>query len=392
MFDTFIGIDVSKDKFNFAIIDENLKPIQDGSLSMDLNGFQQLLNIIKKFNNPIVALESTGPYHINILSFLSANSIKTAIINPSLIKRFSSSISLRNTKTDVIDALVIAKFIAKNKENAHHFTQYNINDITALAKLREHISQEIAKIKTSLKQHLSVVFPEFLIEFNPFSDTALHILKLFPTTELIRKAGVDKIKQALQNMDSKHKAHIDPKHLYDMALNSIGQSSDIWANIVRHDVEILSFLNQKLDNITNDFIDKINQFKKDDMEILSSIKGISNITSAHFLSEIKDISRFQNSNKLSAYAGIDPSIKQSGSSINSKGKISKKGVKSLRRTIYLMSMGIMKFNHYFRNYYLKKRKQGMPHRKAMIALCNKLLRVIFALLTKKQHFIEPTTP
>lgn len=392
MFDTFIGIDISKDKFNFAIIDVNLQSIQGGSLPMDLNGFNQFLCIVKNFNNPIVALESTGPYHINILSFLSANSIKTAIINPSLIKRFSASISLRNTKTDVIDVLVIAKFIAKNNENAHHFTQHNISDITALARLREHIAQKIAKVKTSLKQHLSVVFPEFLIEFNPFSDTALHVLKLFPTPKSIKKAGVYKINQALQSMKSKHIAHIDPKCLYDMATNSIGQSSDIWANIIRHNIEMLSFLNEKLDNITNDFIDKINQFKKDDMEILSSIKGISNITSAHFLAKIKDISRFQNSNKLSAYAGIDPSIKQSGSSINPKGRISKKGVKSLRRTIYLMAMGVMKFNHYFRLYYLKKRSQGMPHRKAMIALCNKLLRIIFALLTKKQHFVEPAIP
>lgn len=389
MFDTFIGIDVSKDTFNFAIVDENLKSIQEGSLTMDLNGFNQLLDIIKKFNNPIVALESTGSYHINILSFLSSKSIVTAIINPSLIKRFFSSISLRNTKTDVIDALIIAKFIAKNKENAHHFTQHNINDITALARLREHISQEIAKVKTTLKQHLSIVFPEFLIEFNPFTDTALYILHTFPTTKMIKNAGVNKIKQALQNINSKHIANIPPERLYNMALNSIGQSSDIWANIIKHDIEMLTFLNQKLDNITNDFINKINQFKKDDMEILSSIKGISNITSAHFLAEIKDINRFQNSNKLSAYAGIDPSIKQSGSTINSKGKITKKGSKSLRRTIYLMAIGVMKFNSYFRTYYLKKRTQGMPHRKAMIALCNKLLRTIFALLTKKQHFIQP---
>ncbi len=391
MFDTFIGIDVSKDKFNFAVIDEKLQSIENGSFSMDLNGFQEFLNIVKKFNNPIVALESTGSYHINILSFLSANSVKTALVNPSLIKRFSASLSLRNTKTDIIDAIVIAKFIAKNNENSHYFTQHNINDITALARLREHISQEIAKVKTSLKQHLSVVFPEFLMEFNPFTNTALNLLQKFPTTELIKKAGIRKINKTIKDIKSKHKAHIDPEKLYDIAVNSIGQSSEIWANIIKHDIEMLIFLNEKLDNITDDFINKVNQFKKEDMEILSSIKGISDTTSAHFLAEIKDISKFQNSNKLSAYAGIDPSIKQSGSSINSKGKISKKGVKSLRRIIYLMAMGVMKFNPYFRAYYNKKRTQGMPHRKAMIALCNKLIRVIFAMLSKKQHFIEPLT-
>jgi len=54
-----------------------------------------------------------------------------------------------------------------------------------------------------------------------------------------------------------------------------------------------------------------------------------------------------------------------------------------------MASGVMKFNNYFRAYYDKKRAQGMQHRKAMIALANKLLRIIFALLSKKEHFLEP---
>ena len=106
------------------------------------------------------------------------------------------------------------------------------------------------------------------------------------------------------------------------------------------------------------------------------------------MSEIKDIDRFENKNKLIAYCGTDPSVKQSGSSIYGRSRISKKGSRTLRRTIYLMAMGLIRCNMFFKKYYLKKRDEGFSHRKAMIALCNKLLRVIYALLKKREYFDE----
>jgi len=52
-----------------------------------------------------------------------------------------------------------------------------------------------------------------------------------------------------------------------------------------------------------------------------------------------------------------------------------------------MAMGTMRCSTHFRAYYDKKKAEGMQHRKAMIALCNKLLRIIFAILTKKEKCI-----
>ena len=116
---------------------------------------------------------------------------------------------------------------------------------------------------------------------------------------------------------------------------------------------------------------------------MKSIKGIGDLTACHFLAEIKDIKKFATKNKLIAFAGTDPSIKQSGTSLHSNGRISKKSSKSLRRYLYLMVSGVMKFNTYFRAYYDQEIAQGMQHKKAIIALVNKLLRIIFALLSKK---------
>ncbi len=385
MYQTFIGVDVSKDSFNYAIVDGELNTLSQGSFDMTHEGFKAFKEAISSSPNSVIAMESTGSYHLNLLSFLLSFKQDVCLVNPSLIKRFSQGISLRKTKTDIIDALIIAKFIAMNAHNVKLFTPDNMDDIVAIARVREDLAKQIARIKTQLKQHLSVVFPELLAKYNVFTDTILQILEHFPTTQCIKKAPKSSIKGILNKLDGR-KVDISPEELVALANNSIGRSSEIFEKIIKHDVKMLKFLMAQLDEITEDFINKINQSKKEDMDIITSIKGINKTTAAHFLAEIKDIKRFDCKGKLSAFAGCDPSIKQSGTSINSRGKISKKGSKSLRRCLYLMASGVMKFNDYFKAYYLKKRSEGMPHRKAMIALVNKLLRTPFAMLTKKEVF------
>ncbi len=388
-FNYFIGIDVSKDFFNYAIINHDLELIKQDKFSMDFKGFSSFKNVIKEFPNSIIALESTGIYHINILSFLLDSKFDVCLINPQLIKQFSKSVSLRNTKTDKIDANIIAKFIAKYHQHINLFSLSNIDEITLIARTRESIAKDIAKTKTKLKQIMIIAFPEILQHFNIFTKTFLNLLLHFPTAKHFKKANLNDIKSIINQYTTKGRnPDIDHKFIKKLAKKSISSATHITAANVTYLVKQLIFLNEQLDEITKIFIDEINKSKKEDIEIIKSIKGISDITAAHFISEIKDIERFENKNKLIAYCGTDPSVKQSGSSIYGRSRISKKGSRTLRRTIYLIAMALIRCNMFFKVYYLKKRKEGFSHRKAMIALCNKILRIIYALLKKREYFDE----
>lgn len=384
----FVGIDVSKDSFNYCIIDESMKTIKSGSFSMDREGFEAFKEVIEGYPDSTIGLESTGGYHTNLLSFLIAFRKDVCLINPVLIKRFASSVTLRKTKTDVIDASLIAHFLLKNRDCIHCFVLDINEEIKTLARMREDMARDVAKAKTRLKQHLAITFPELTFRYNPFTNTILTILKYFPTVEDIRRAKVSEIKAVMEGIPGRE-THISPEGLKGLADSSIGKSSDRYRVIIRHDVDMLIFLMEKLKEITHTFMDEIERTRKKDIDILKSIKGIGDITASHFMAEIKDISRFESKGSLIAYAGTDPSIAYSGISIKRNGRISKRGSNSLRRCLYLMASGVMKFNGYFRGYYLKKRQEGMQHRKAMIALCNKLLRVIFALLKKREYFCCP---
>lgn len=389
MMQFFIGIDVSKDSFHYCIIGKQSEEITHSDLPMTREGFDSFKELLDSYKNSIIALESTGSYHTNLLSFLLTFKEEVCLINPLLIKRFAQGITLRKTKTDVIDAAIIAHFICQNIEHLSYFKLDNFDEITAIARIREDLSKLIAKSKTQLKQHMNIVFPELIGEFNLFTDTILNLLLQFPTTETIRNAKAREINKVLNSIAGRNST-LTVEKLKILAKNSIGKSSFKFETIVQHDVEMLQFLIKKMDKLTRTFIDEINKSNKDDMDIISSIKGISDVTASHFIAEIRSIDRFETKSSLIAFAGTDPSVRQSGTSLHRHGRISKKGSTSLRCYLYLMATGVMIHNDHFRAYYMKKRSQGMQHRKAMIALCNKLLRVIFALLKKRERFVMPS--
>ena len=382
----FIGIDVSKDKFNFAVIDSSFALIDEGYFPMDREGFNSFLRLVEHFHDSIIALESTGIYHVNLLSFLNAKGLHTFLLNPSLVKRFAQAVSLRNTKTDRIDSCVIAEFIAKNCHNLNKFAPHNRDDIVALARLRESVSRKVARTKTQIKQYLSLVFPELLNKVNVFTEFFLSFIEAFSSPNEVL-ASSDEVRLFFETHKTRgRKIKITPDEIIKLAENSIGTASKNYAFVVKQYVKSLRFLNNQLDEITERLLEQVKEVMADDMDIVTSIKGIGEVTAAHFLAEIKHINRFENRKKLAAYAGLDPSVKQSGYMFV-RGRISKRGSASLRRCIYIMAAGIIRCNPHFREYYLKKRNHGMPHRKAMIALCNKLVRVLFALLKYHQKFI-----
>lgn len=386
----FIGIDVSKDTFHYCVVDHQSFEVAHGNLTMDRAGFDSLKQVINKHADNVVAMESTGGYHTNLLSFILSFKQEVCLVNPLLIKRFTQTMTLRKTKTDKVDAKVIAQFACQNIKHLSYFHLTDRDEITSLARAREDLSKQIAKTKTQLKQQVNIAFPELLSEFNIFTDTVLQVLLKLPTTEVIRNTKIKTLEKIISSVSKGRRSSLSGDKLKTLAEKSIGKSSTQMQQLIEHYVQMLLFLMGKMDKLTNTFIDAINQSNKDDMEIVSSIKGISDITASHFLAEIKTIERFESKSSLIAYAGTDPCVQQSGSSLHRGGRISKKGSSSLRRYLYLMATGVMINNEYFRAYYLKKREQGMQHRKAMIALCNKLLRVLFALLKSGEKFVMPS--
>lgn len=375
----FAGIDVAMRKFDFNIITEEGKSVRHGKFEMSRSGFEEFLGCCSE--DTVFVMESTGRYHIPLCNFLVSGGFKALVANPLLVNRFVKSESLRKTKTDKADALSIAKYGLLNYATLSEEKKSVDEGVLAIARRRLNISEDIGKAKTQLQQDLAVAWPEIL-ELDIDTDSMLSFLSVFGSPSEVLAAKTKDLEKPLQKRRGRLLSYTISE-IRTKAENSIGDEN--YGSLVKNSAKKVCRLNEELDELTEAMILGVKKTQPREMEILTSFPGIGEITAAQFLVEIGDITNFENYQKLIGFMGTDPSIYQSGQ-YNGKGKISKHGNAVLRRTCYLMAQMSVMHNPVFNEYYHKKRAEGFPHRKAMVAVMNKLTKVIFALLTRGEKY------
>jgi len=390
MYKQFIGIDISKDSFDATLLTSSGEIKLQDKLTMDRDGFNTLLKHISSYSKEelLIAMEATGIYHLPLLSFLLENSFKCVVINPILIKSFIGSTTLRKTKNDKKDATSIALFTLKSYQSLYLATFNDIENIRPLIRERENLSKDIARLKTEIKAILVQLFPELLKNTNIFTKSILNLLLEAPSRKAIRNLKKQKIQRILDNTNG-NRVKITAKEILTLAKTSIAISDKYLEKVLTSKIrrlitiqDELSILDTELENSLEDT--DINN----DIDILQSIPGIGSVTSKNFMVEVSSVDKFKSVKQLCAFIGIDPSVKQSGTSINYRGKISKRGNANLRRTIWQMAIGTIRSCEVFNTYFTKKREEGKKFKQAVIATANKLLRTIFVLLKNKAKFDE----
>ncbi len=166
--------------------------------------------------------------------------------------------------------------------------------------------------------------------------------------------------------------------LKELAKNSIGHHNENTDLLISTYVSIYNDFNSKINPIEI----QISTIIKELNPRMLSIPGLGEMSAAIILSEYGDISNFSSPNKMLAFAGLDPSVIQSGT-LNYKGKMVKHGSGHLRYAIMNIAMIILRYSPTFYDYYLKKRSEGKCHRVALSHVSKKLIRVIYSL--EKSH-------
>ena len=124
---------------------------------------------------------------------------------------------------------------------------------------------------------------------------------------------------------------------------------------------------------------------EEDMNILTSIKGIGDKSAANFLIEMGgDINQYDDPNKIIAMAGLDPAVYQSGKHEGRQDH--ETGQPSLAEDHLVDDDQVIHYSDVFKVYYLKRRKEGLPYKMAVLATAHKLIRVIYAMLTQRTVF------
>jgi transposase len=99
--------------------------------------------------------------------------------------------------------------------------------------------------------------------------------------------------------------------------------------------------------------------------------------------------RFKTSKALIAFAGLDPKVRQSGKSINSTGRLTKRGSTYLRRSIFIAASVARQHDPQFRALYEKKRSEGKSYTVATIVVARKMLKVVRSVWLSGEPYAVP---
>lgn len=370
-FSGFLGVDISKDKFDAYCIDMNGEKHFYLSCSMDRAGFERLVDHLENVSIPqenlLIGMESTACYHMNLFSFLLAGGYMAVLINPLLISNFVK-MQLRKTKTDKKDALVIAQFLLMHMDTlAQTSISPHVSDLRDLSRQRESLLSQMTALKCDMKRILTMTFPELEKLTGVFTKSILQLLSRFPSAHAIVQADPAEITQLLMDHSMGRNSATTTQAIIEAARSSVGTTSPSRELILKQKADVLIHLDGHLKELTAMMIELCRSGMGDDIDIMTPLRGIGEKTATNFLVEMGgDIRKFNNHKKLIAMAGLDPAIYQSGKH-DGQGRITKRGNRHLRRVIWLMTIRVIQFNDCFRQHDQKRRQDGLPFKKAVLA-------------------------
>lgn len=333
----YVGIDISKYKHDFCIISNTGETIvENSSFENTKKGFQLFLEHLKPYNKSEVhiAFEATGHYSLNLELFLSNQGYSFMKMNPLVVHQFLKARSLRRTKTDKADSLTIANYLMSISYNPNSDLLYNIYTLKSLCRSREQLIKERSKFEVLLTNELDKSFPELKPFFNnKISGTLLYILDKYKnTTHISLMKDYDSIRCFSHGKFSYAKF----AKLKELAKESVGYHDANSDLLISTYVSIIHDFNDKIVPIDK----QISTIIKDFNPKMLTIPGLGEISAAVILSEYGDIKNFTSPNKMLAFAGLEPSIIQSGT-LETNGKMVKHGSGHLRYTLMNIAMIIL---------------------------------------------------
>lgn len=403
-----VGLDVAKGESQVQAFLDKKQPYKKGfKVAHTLEGLASLLDFSREVENvsgerPPIVLESTGHYHTPVIQYFEDRGYLLIIVNPLISYRAKSS-SLRKVKTDDIDARHLCELYYKEDLEPYKQRGIQLLNLRNLTRQHENITGMFVQTKLQFQAVLDQVFPEYRGVFGDLhSYVSLLTLQAFPTSEEILDTGKEtiakKIKELCKSRSQKWADSQAEKLMAAAAQNpfqknlyhSLILSLDMYINMLLEYKKHLSKLEDEIDALAKGI---------EECKIIQSIPGIGEKIAATIISEIGEIDRFNHPKKLVAFAGIDPSVFESGTFKGTLNRITKRGSSRLRHALYMAvkcairdcrkkktTDEIIPRNKRLREFYDKKREEGKPFKVAVIACANKFLHWIYSLLKSKSTF------
>ena len=383
-----LSFDIAKGKSVYCFIDEKKNIIiEPTSINHNKTEFDLLFNNLKSYRSLTVVMESTSVYHLPVENYFRSRGIETIVMNPKLVKQFKDT--LNKSKTDKIDCFKIARCYLGTID-----TLYQKNDeyfmFNPLARQYWSLVEGQTRLKNRYRQLIEIVFPEFNLLFDDmYSDLALNFIHDFPHPVLFANRRTDYLMNYLKEKNGTTRAYrfknkvLKMKDIASNSLCYVGFDSLQVQNLVQT-IEMIQYHKQEINKLKNQLINNLKDTKQ--FKIINSIPGFGEFSTALFLAEVGDITRFDNKYQFISFIGIDSVTSQSGKT-EYHGPISKTGCKFGRTILFNIVTTLLQISAHTDKenpiylFFRKKQSEGKHHYKCIIACENKLCKIIYKLCT-----------
>ena len=383
----YVGIDIAKlNHFAAVISSDGEILIEPFKFTNDYDGFYLLLSKLAPLdqNSIIIGLESTAHYGDNLVRFLISKDFKVCVLNPIQTSSMRKN-NVRKTKTDKVDTFVITKTLMM-QDSLRFMTLDDLDyiELKELGRFRQKLVKQRTRLKIQLTSYVDQVFPELQYFFKSglHQNSVYALLKEAPTPTAIASMHMTHLAHLLEVASHGHFGKEKARELRVLAQKSVGVNDSSLSIQITHTIEQIELLDSQLFHTELEMANLVTCLHS----VIMTIPGIGFINGGMILGEIGDIHRFSEPKKLLAFAGLDPSVHQSGNFQAQRTRMSKRGSRVLRYALINAAHNVVKNNATFKAYYDAKRAEGRTHYNALGHCAGKLVRVIWKMLTDEVEF------
>lgn len=389
----YVGIDIAKRAHVAgARLEDGTPHGKPFKFANDRQGFASLLKRLRELgagpDDCLLVMESTGHYWLALWEFVVAHGYGVAVVNPVLTDAFRKADTLRKTKTDDIDAFLIAEYARFKRLGPSRVSPEDAEGLKQLTRYRASVVVERTALKNKLTSVADRTFPE-LSALVGGNDTATMraLMGRYGSAEAISRANILQLAKVIGEASRGHYGRDKAEEVKAAAKSSVGTT--FAARALAVEAESVVRLVGLLDDEVKALDAEIARLLDPEVgAILQSVPGIGPVCAAQIAAEVGDPDRFESPKQLFAFAGMDATRAQSGQLDGESGQhMSKRGSSHLRNALMTAADRARMYDPYFGEYYehLTKRR-GKHHYVALSAVARKLCGVILALLRERRTY------
>ena len=398
-----VGIDVSKGKSVVSVIrpygEVVCSPFELKHTASDISSLITLIKSIEGESR--IVMEHTGRYYEVLANQLSNASLFVSAVNPKLIKDFDNE-SLRKVKSDKADSVKIARY-ALDKWNL--LKQYNgMDELRNQLKIMNRQFDFYMKHKTAMKNNLIGILDQTYPGINTCFDSParsdgsqkwVDFASTYWHVDCVRKMSLNAFVDHYQKWCRRRKYNFSQskaEEIYGKAeeLVPVLPKDNITKLIIRQAVDQLNSASATVENLRN--LMNETAAKLPEYPVVMQMKGVGPSLGPQLMAEIGDVTRFTHRNAITAFAGVDPGVNESGSHAQKSVPTSKRGSAQLRKTLFQVMDALVKTMPQDDPVYKfidKKRSQGKPYYVYMTAGANKFLRIYYGRVKEYLATLQP---